>query len=160
VLLGGVVAAMWKSQSRAARAVVAVLAVWLAAGTAHIHPHYLAYFNGLAGGPSNGYKILVDSNLDWGQDLKGLKKYVEKTRMEPVYLNYFGTADPCYYGLRFFDLPRVFPRPLSCPQEPPRSPPGFIAISATDLVSTYLRYLHSYDWLMRYRPVARIGYSI
>ena len=159
VLLGGVVSVLWKSRSRAARAFVIFLGVWLVAGTAYIHPHYLAYFNELAGGPSNGYKILVDSNLDWGQDLKGLKQYVEKNRMEPVYLSYFGNADPCYYRLRFVELPRYFLPPYTCPEEP-RAPPGFIAISATDLVSTYLRYLETYKWLMHKQPVARIGYSI
>ena len=40
------------------------------------HPYYLAYFNQLAGGPSGGYRVLVDSNLDWGQDLPGLVRYV------------------------------------------------------------------------------------
>ncbi|HEY6200334.1 MAG TPA: tetratricopeptide repeat protein [Candidatus Binatia bacterium] len=160
VLLGGVAAALWKSRLRAAQALVCVLAVWLAAGLARVHPDLLAYFNELAGGSSNGYKILVDSNLDWGQDLKSLKNYVDKNKLEPVYLNYFGTADPCYYGLRFVDLPKLYAPPLACPQSPPSAPPGFIAVSATNLVSTYLRYLHSYDWLMRRTPVARIGESI
>ena len=45
-----------------------------------MYPHYLAYFNPLAGGPGNGYKHLVDSSLDWGQDLPGLKRWVEATR--------------------------------------------------------------------------------
>lgn len=48
---------------------------WYIAGAIKIHPHYLAYFNELAEGPNNGYKYLVDSNMDWGQDLKGLKEY-------------------------------------------------------------------------------------
>lgn len=39
-----------------------------------VYPHYLAYFNELAGGPRNGYQSLVDSNLDWGQDLKELRR--------------------------------------------------------------------------------------
>jgi len=159
VLLGGVAGALWKSRSRAA-ALVCVLAVWLAAGLARVHPNLLAYFNELAGGPANGYKILVDSNLDWGQDLKGLQKFVEKNNLGAIYLNYLGTADPCYYGIRFVDLPKLYAPPLACPQPAPLTPPGFIAVSATNLVSTYLRYLHSYDWLMRYRPVARIGESI
>lgn len=160
VLLGGVAASLWKSQSRAARLFVCALAVWLVAGLVRVHPDLLTYFNEIAGGPANGYKIVVDSNLDWGQDLKGLEKYTEKNNLEPIYLNYFGTADPCHYGLRFVGLPTPYAAPLACPQEPPRTPPGFIAISATHLVSTYLKYLHSYDWLMRTQPVARIGNSI
>ena len=38
--------------------------------TLAIHPHYLSYFNALAGGPEDGYNVLIDSNVDWGQDLK------------------------------------------------------------------------------------------
>ena len=50
----------------------AALVAWHLGATLWIHPHYLAYFNELAGGPSRGYRLLADSNLDWGQDLKGL----------------------------------------------------------------------------------------
>jgi len=42
--------------------------------TALVYPHYLAFFNQSIGGPHNGYKWLADSNIDWGQDLKLLKK--------------------------------------------------------------------------------------
>ncbi len=69
-----------------------------------IWPHYLAFFNSLAGGPKNGYRHLVDSSLDWGQDLPGLKKWIESHKDDPaapgpIYLSYFGTGDPQYYGI-------------------------------------------------------------
>lgn len=73
-------------------------------------PNYLSYFNVLAGGSRNGYRHLVDSSLDWGQDLPGLKKWLldqgleDQTAMQ-VYLSYFGTADPEYYGVRAIPLP-------------------------------------------------------
>src|SRR5206468_11204129 len=73
-----------------------------------VYPHYLAYFNELAGGPRNGYKRLVDSNLDWGQDLKGLKRWADEKRLDathPLYLSYFGTADPRYYQIPHINLP-------------------------------------------------------
>jgi len=41
-----------------------------------VSPHYLAFFNELAGGPGSGHRVLVDSNLDWGQDLKGLRNWM------------------------------------------------------------------------------------
>src|SRR5439155_13724202 len=56
-------------------------------------PHYLAYFNPIAGGARNGYRHLVDSSLDWGQDLPGLQRH------HPAYLAYFGTGSPRYYGI-------------------------------------------------------------
>jgi 4-amino-4-deoxy-L-arabinose transferase-like glycosyltransferase len=65
-----------------------------------VSPHYLAYFNELAGGPDQGYKSLVDSNLDWGQDLKALKSWLDQRGVaEPIGLCYFGTADPRYYQI-------------------------------------------------------------
>src|SRR5262245_46603287 len=83
----------------AARVVAGALLAWYAAGTLRVHPHYLAYFNELAGGPENGYKYLVDSSLDWGQDLKGLKLFLDRAAIPSIKLSYFGTADPQYYGI-------------------------------------------------------------
>jgi Flp pilus assembly protein TadD len=65
-------------------------------------PHYISYFNELAGGAKNGHKVLLDSNLDWGQDLKGLKQWLDQRGIKHVQLAYFGTADPKYYGIDDF----------------------------------------------------------
>lgn len=66
-------------------AVVSVLLLAYGAGSAAIHPHYLAFFNQLAGGPEKGWKILIDSNLDWDQDREAIDAYIEKVRPIPVY---------------------------------------------------------------------------
>lgn len=84
---------------------------WFAIETLNISPHYLAYFNQLAGGPQNGYKKLVDSSLDWGQDLKELKKICEQKFPEEkkFYISYFGTSSINSYGLQnFISLPGYF----------------------------------------------------
>src|SRR6202044_3917194 len=54
------------------RLALAVLLVWMAVSSLKIHPDYLAYFNELAG--SHPENILVDSDLDWGQDMKRLSQ--------------------------------------------------------------------------------------
>jgi len=81
----------------------------LAAEVAYRYPNYLAYFNVLAGGPRQGYRHLVDSSLDWGQDLPGLKAYIARNNPKgPVYLSYFGTGSPSYYGIparRLYSFP-------------------------------------------------------
>ena len=70
----------------------------LAMETAVCFPNYLAYFNILAGGPANGYRHLVDSSLDWGQDLPNVKRYIEAHHVSgPTYISYFGTASLDYY---------------------------------------------------------------
>lgn len=80
--------------------------------TASIHPHYLAYFNALAGGPANGHRLLVDSSLDWGQDLPGLRNWLAANNPSGpahgrVYLSYFGWGKPEYYQLEATQLPFV-----------------------------------------------------
>jgi hypothetical protein len=79
------------------------LLLWLLAISLWIWPHYLAYFNPIVGGPSQGYKHLVDSSLDWGQDLSGLARWLKNNPQtppdKPVYLSYFGIANPQKEGL-------------------------------------------------------------
>jgi len=66
-----------------------------------IYPHYLTYFSPLTGGASKGYKHLVDSSLDWGQELKGVKEWIKKNNIphDKIYLSYFGSTDLTAYGL-------------------------------------------------------------
>ncbi len=45
--------------------------------TVSVYPHFTAFFNQAAGGPAQGANYLVDSSLDWGQDLKKLKTYMD-----------------------------------------------------------------------------------
>lgn len=61
--------------------VVGALLVFTAISSLRIAPHQLAYFNEIVGGPDQGYRYLSDSNLDWGQDLKGVKAYMEKENL-------------------------------------------------------------------------------
>jgi hypothetical protein len=76
-----------------------VALAFLAVEAVYRFPHYLAYFNGLVR-PANGYRHLVDSSLDWGQDLPGVRRYIEtKHPPPPIYLSYFGFANPVYYGI-------------------------------------------------------------
>jgi hypothetical protein len=80
---------------------------WLLAGLVAAHlletftrfPHYLAYFNGLIH-PTRAYLSLIDSSLDWGQDLPGLARYIrEKKPAEPLHLAFFGIGQPEFHGI-------------------------------------------------------------
>src|SRR6185369_10959616 len=81
---------------KAAGAATLLLLGWHVFESIAIRPDYLAYFNELAGGPSEGYRHLADSSLDWGQDLPALKQWLDGERLQRgdgnVYLSYFGTA--------------------------------------------------------------------
>jgi hypothetical protein len=136
---------------------VVICSLWYFSASAMIHPHYLAYFNEIAGGPGKGYKFLADSNIDWGQDLISLKEYLSHNQIDKIYLAYFGRVDPRVYGINFDLLPD---KPVK----------GYCAISVSYLAGIpYHLYkdmkLHfvppySYRWLSDLQPLAKIGYSI
>ncbi len=137
--------------------------LWLAAGTLRNHPDHLAYFNELVGGPEQGHRYLVDSNLDWGQDLKGLKAYMDQRGVSRIKLSYFGTVDPALYGLQYDWLPSFhLPAPPGAQAALPTT--GLVAISITNLVGVYMdgygKGKDLFAWLRAYEPVARIGHSI
>ena len=87
--------------------VTVLLLVWLVVGTLAISPYYLTYFNEIAGGPDRGKYILSDSNIDWGQDLVGLKNYLDQNHLSSIKLSYFGISHPTAYGLTTEALPPV-----------------------------------------------------
>ena len=81
--------------------ILTCLIIWHVYNAYSIYPHHLAFFNELIGGPKNGYKYLVDSNLDWGQDLPGLNKYMERKKISKINLSYFGCSNPSYYNIDY-----------------------------------------------------------
>jgi hypothetical protein len=140
---------------------LAGLVVWTAASSLGQAPHQLAYFNEVADGPDNGSRMISDSNVDWGQDLLSLRSFVEREGLGPIYLSYFGTADPVAYGIEYQALPG-----FGALQPPPSTvvPPDgrqVLAISLVNLQGIYLReHRDLYRWLDRRTPCARIGHSI
>lgn len=149
------------ARARAGALALGALCAWYALGTLRLHPHYLAYFNELAGGPGNGWRSLVDSNLDWGQDLPGLKAWMDAHGVTRLKLSYFGSADPAYYGIDAEMLPSTMsPRPPRIVREV--RPGDVVAVSATNLQGVYLE-PEDRPLMERFRalrPVAVIGYSI
>jgi hypothetical protein len=124
-------------------------------------PYFLSFFNRLAGGPAGGLDILSDSNLDWGQGLVALRRWMDERSVGQVNLCYFGSADPAAYGIRFVPLPgsyRLEVRGAGTAGYDPRPPelPGWVAIGATNLQGTYFdRGLRdAYRFLRDRRPSA------
>jgi hypothetical protein len=169
----GALTARWEQWRPKARVLSATMALGLIAFSSSfvfrpfctVYPHYLAYFNELAGGPPNGYKSLVDSNLDWGQDLKGLKTGLAEAGIEetvPFYLCYFGAADPRYHGIRHINLPGGY---IYEPQVGTLDlkTPCYVAISATNLQGALFgpEFRDQYAELLKdAKLVTTIGYSI
>jgi len=107
------------------RGLVVLSLLFMVAETIWFWPHYLAYFNRLVGGPRNGYRHLVDSSLDWSQDLKEVKTWLDAhpddTRdPQRLYFSFYGSPPPEYYGIEIQRLPSFpgrwtphAPRPLT-----------------------------------------------
>lgn len=76
---------------------IAILTIWYLAETLFVYPHFLSYFNQFAGGTNNGYRYAVDSNYDWGQDLKRLAKWANNNNIKKIGVDYFGGGNPKYY---------------------------------------------------------------
>jgi len=138
-----------------------ILILWQISSIIRIYPNFLAYFNQLAGGPDRGYLYVVDSNLDWGQDLKRLTKWVDDNNIEKIYVDYFGGSDVKYY-LKEKSVPWWG---TNDPKEFPKG--NYLAVSATFLQGGRGKPVHGftqpygyYYWLEKYTPVTKIGYSI
>ncbi len=145
------------------RASPALLALVLLLATARVFPHFLAYFNPIGGGPEGGWRVLADSNIDWGQDMPGLRDWMEREDVERVRLAWFGSARPEYYGISYDLLPGVpygFPLWPDPPFDPENPEPGVYAISVSNLVGAVLPDPNLYAWFRARQPDAVIGYSI
>jgi hypothetical protein len=121
-----------------AQTTLKVIAGFLALGTMTIAasnwPKYLAYFNPLIGDPNQAHRHLVDSSLDWGQDLPALADWLKSNRgtQEAVYLAYFGSGSPAYYGINSIPLVPVLEEKYPIPDI---TNGGLYCISATQLVN-------------------------
>lgn len=142
-------------------AILAILILWQAISVISIYPHFLAYFNEIAGGPDNAYIYTVNSNLDWGQDLKRLAKWVEVNKIDKIYVDYFGGGDAKYYLKEKF-VPWQGQR-----DEKEFEKGNYLAVSATFLQAGrgipapgFNQPHDYYHWLDKYTPLTKIGYSI
>ena len=139
--------------------------VWSAADTLSMFPDQEAFFNALAGPWTNWSKILVDSNLDWGQDLPALHDVMAKLGIESVSLAYFGKAVPEAYGVHYrplFSYLRFVEGKELNAYNPYTPEPGWYAISATSLQVGLMEpeSVNLYAYFRDKQPDARAGYSI
>ncbi|MCX6764298.1 MAG: glycosyltransferase family 39 protein [Candidatus Nealsonbacteria bacterium] len=146
---------------KAALFLIIILLGWYIGSSLMVFPYFLTYFNETVGGPKNGYKYVVDSNLDWGQDFKRLKSWMEENNVNKIYIDYFGGADLDYY------IKGKYVRwdGKKSPNDLPKG--NYLVVSANQLqggramaLPDYTERTDYYDWLNQYNPVAFIGNSI
>jgi len=145
----------WRPRARLKVATLALLGALLLLSAWRIHPHQLSYFNDLSGGPTAGHRYLDDANIDWGQDLPGLKAFMERHGVKEV--AYLSTAleNPGEYGIRT--------RPVVWAEmrQPRQAVYAFGVHYLIRLKESALKKKDpSLDWLERFQPTHRAGYSI
>jgi Dolichyl-phosphate-mannose-protein mannosyltransferase len=141
--------ATWQrfSRLRFGSAVLGVLLILNATDALRYAPGYLSYFE-IFVPPQTSYRLLADSNLDWGQGLLALRNYQREHPDEQISLAYFGSVDPTVYGIRA--------RPLGENEHAT----GTIIVSATDLAGEYLKDPNGYKWLLRYHLIAILDHCL
>jgi len=145
----------WERIKRSA--LIVLLFFWAILTVLSTYPYFLAYFNEMASGPDNGHKWVVDSNLDWGQDILRLADYIKNNDIKEIKLDYFSGAPAEYY----IKTAKIESYNREMPQK------GWLAVSATiysgackgDKIPCS-RNERAYTWLDSYEPIAKIGYSI
>lgn len=137
----------WVGDKRGVSALLIVLAIVNAADAMRYAPGYLSYFTPFVR-PADSYRLLTDSNLDWGQGLLALRDYQRNHPGERIALSYFGSVDPQVYGIQsdFFLGDRRIP--------------GTVIVSATNLSGQYLPEPERYRWLLQRKPVTILDHSL
>jgi Dolichyl-phosphate-mannose-protein mannosyltransferase len=143
--------------------VIGVLVFLHAASSIRAFPNDMAYSNEAWGGTAKTYRVLSDSNVDYGQGLMAAKDYLVKHQIRDCWFAYFGSADPDYYRIPCKALPEPLAGWWKKPvQVVPQVYEGTVLISATELDGTYYgpAELNPYSQFQKLRPDATLGGSI
>lgn len=129
-------------------AAAAAALLWSVGSSLWVYPHSLSYFNELVGGPTGGHVhlggVAVDSNIDWGQDLLYLKRWLDDhPEAQPLHLALNGAYDASIAGIDY-TLPPTDPQP------------GWHALSVNRIRSQ----AREYEYFLKFKPLAMAGYSI
>jgi tetratricopeptide (TPR) repeat protein len=163
VLIGG---AAWRliEHNRRWAYLVAGLLVFQIVSTSRAYPAYLAYANELWGGPSQTYRLLSDSNSDWGQQLKDVKLYLDSHGIKDCWFIYFaeGVVDASYYGIPCKPLPTMDSLWVNEPINAPPAIDGTVLVSAGDWSGFEFGAdaLNPYAQFKFLRPIALIDYGV
>jgi 4-amino-4-deoxy-L-arabinose transferase-like glycosyltransferase len=143
-------------------AVISVAALtWSVASSLWCYPHNLSYFNESIGGPRHGAEHLLSSNVDWGQDLLPLKRWLDRhPEVRPIGIAYSLPAwlvDPADLDIEY-TVPAigVISDGSDVPEEQLGPLPGWYAVFAGALYQPG----HEYDYFRQFKPVAMVGYSV
>lgn len=145
------------------RYIAAISVISTIASSLWCFPHSMSYFNEMAGGPLQGHYYLSNANIDWGQDLHFLKRWMDRhPEAKPLHVECAGPVDASMFGIE--SVGPVPPASVWPKQEQPVIPdagvwgpqPGWYAISVTRIHGR----TPNYRYFSEYRPVGYAGYSV
>jgi hypothetical protein len=163
ILLAAAAAWEFARRSRPWAIAVAALIALAAASSLHAFPDYLAYANEAFGGPANAYRLMNDSNADWAQGLKSVKRYLDQNRITDCWFDYVDPAvDPAYYGIPCKPLGTAWMHMgITGGVGVPETVSGTLLISASELNGQWgPDVLNPYDQFHYLRPVAIPGNTV
>jgi hypothetical protein len=159
VLAGGAAARLWSA--RWAKPALAAAGILLAADVWTSRPFFLSYFNPLSGARERPYDFVTDSNTDWGQGLRELRRYLDEHGVGAVHLSYFGTAEPEAHGVRHAAVaPYTIPLFAGEDVDFSTEPRELLVVSATNYRSTYFADKALFAWLESRAPAAFLAGSL
>lgn len=123
------------------------LVAWQAVVAVYTYPLYIQFFSEAVGGASNGYRYLLDSNYDWGQDALRLKRFMEARGIPHIYLDYFGTQ----FSIEYLKIPNTRVNAEQAHQ----IRQGYLVVSVSQLMRP------EWAWLRQsHKPVARVAHTL
>jgi len=132
IFIGG----LWASKNLYLRPIIFLLLSAHVAIGILAFPNYIGYFNQIAGGAKGGYKHLIDSNLDWNQNIKRFAKYAKKNNIKDIYQYCWDGSSYQYYGIQNQFLPTT---PVN----------GVVAICAHQY---WIKYDYDFSWVEKHWP--------
>jgi hypothetical protein len=132
--------------------------------SAHVFPNYLTYANEAWGGPTNSYRLLTDSNADWGQGLRAAKSYLDAHGIKDCWFAHYGwNVNPAYYNIPCKPLPEAIAHMFGGTLPPvPARIEGTILVSGSEADGDYWGPgdLNPYEQFLHRRPDDLIANSI
>ena len=133
----------WFTQRKLVYILVLILGFYHLYSSLRVFPHYLSFFNALAGGPNNGYKYLTRVNASLGQNLKGLADFLEVNNISRVKLSYWGFAPPEIYNINCLQIKDIEKE-----------------IPEKEVYAISVHHIDEFEWTKKFKPRCKIGYSI
>jgi 4-amino-4-deoxy-L-arabinose transferase-like glycosyltransferase len=166
IVLDAVSAWLLAQRSRTGYYAVIALLLFSILTSVRIFPDYIAYSNEAVGGPWHGYRLLTDSNVDWGQSVKEVREYVVGSHIQDCwYVPPGGAAfsNAKYYGVPCKPMPSSFERAVGAPLPViPETVHGTVLVSATEAAGLFAGpgALNPYWDLLWRKPDDMVGHDV